>query len=625
MKYLKTRILSALLAVLFAAGCFAEGMGGMTAYAADSSHQATVIDLTDYAEGTHAAHNCIWSTGYDASYHWEFCTICGAERGKTAHSYTDHWAKPLGDGIYECTYGNYSIRTCSCGYSYTYRKACVNSNVYHGTGNRTVHYALCSTCGSWADSGLCEDADGNTLSCKNPGTCVKCGTVIPENCHRIRHGICEVCDKRFYTETEPVIRYNSDYSKATVSFSLTPLNKAETKINDFVHFCATHNWKDCVWKTETNSTTGAVSFTVEYTFDERKPYQATDRYCNGFGVTIDGVDCFVNDGPSYTIWQDHTAPVIGDIVQNPQTYVNGWATIQKLSVRGTDDMSDTMSLLITNSAGEKICSGTVDVTSGKYVFDTTPEIEGSVNGTTYTVTVADRCGNKTTKNFVVKKTDSKPPKYTAASVFHDKWAKIRQVTFTATDDGSGDLQIAFNDLHDFKAADKTGSNSYARTYQFTGDLYTDHSFKVYIKDAVGNITTQTVKIGNLDNTSPEFTGLAVSDSFDENGTVNGWNITAKANDVNHKLSAAGSGICGYAVTQEKKAPEQRVYQKSETLYIPMSGTYYIWAQDAAGNVSVSDAETILSDLMYNGKHVHGSLYNEVKLNRLYYNGKRIRL
>ena len=57
----------------------------------------------------------------------------------------------------------------------------------------------------------------------------------------------------------------------------------------------------------------------------------------------------------------------------------------------------------------------------------------------------------------------------------------------------------------------------------------------------------------------------------------------------------------------------------------MSGTYYIWAQDAAGNVSVSDAETILSDLMYNGKHVHGSLYNEVKLNRLYYNGKRIRL
>ena len=111
-------------------------------------------------------HTHIWATKYDSTNHWEYCTVCNQTRNVTAHSYTDKWYY----GSESCNNGNYSLRTCSCGYSYKYIKPHVYGNTYNSTGIRGVHYNNCTVCGTWGTQVRCSNENGN-LSCKNPGTC----------------------------------------------------------------------------------------------------------------------------------------------------------------------------------------------------------------------------------------------------------------------------------------------------------------------------------------------------------------------------------------------------------------------------------------------------------------------
>ena len=89
-------------------------------------------DLTkaDAIEHTH-----IWATKYDDKSHWEYCTVCGEKRNVTAHVFTDHWYL----GHESCNINNYSLRTCSCGYSYTYHKPHQDGEYWNYAVSRGVH------------------------------------------------------------------------------------------------------------------------------------------------------------------------------------------------------------------------------------------------------------------------------------------------------------------------------------------------------------------------------------------------------------------------------------------------------------------------------------------------------
>lgn len=95
------------------------------------------VHASEYIEHTH-----IYTTTYDSTNHWSYCTVCGEVKDKLEHVYTDDWYL----GYESCNHTNYSIRTCKCGYSYTYRKPHAESTTWANTGARGVHFKRCSVC-----------------------------------------------------------------------------------------------------------------------------------------------------------------------------------------------------------------------------------------------------------------------------------------------------------------------------------------------------------------------------------------------------------------------------------------------------------------------------------------------
>ena len=132
-------------------------------------------------------HTHIWATKYDSTNHWEYCTVCNQTRNVTKHSYTDKWIL----GSASCNSTNYSLRTCTCGYSYTYRMPHTPGTSYTHSGVRGYHQQNCTVCNSSVSVNDCSNSNGK-LSCKNPGTCSICGnTAITSNVHHLQsNGAC---------------------------------------------------------------------------------------------------------------------------------------------------------------------------------------------------------------------------------------------------------------------------------------------------------------------------------------------------------------------------------------------------------------------------------------------------
>lgn len=96
---------------------------------------------------------------------------------------------------------------------------------------------------------------------------------------------------------------------------------------------------------------------------------------------------------------------------------------------------------------------------------------------------------------------------------------------------------------------------------------------------------QKITIGKIDNTAPTITNVIQNISSDKKQV----NIQVEANDINTTLQKTGSGISGYQITNTNTEPSN--YQASNTFTITQNGTYYLWAKDVVGNVSL--AKTIL--------------------------------
>lgn len=186
---LKLLILLCMAAVVICTGSF-------VVYAAT----VTTVDVTTLSTPSgDVEHSHIYASTYDGTSHWEYCTICGTKRNIVAHSYT---RTTIGTQAMCSGYVQH-YDTCSCGYkksvSYPHSPTGYLRATYP---ERHVHYDYCTVCGNWTTSESCHDSAGELLSCKNPGTCVDCGTIVNVNHHYIVNGVCRDCGTTFFIHQE---------------------------------------------------------------------------------------------------------------------------------------------------------------------------------------------------------------------------------------------------------------------------------------------------------------------------------------------------------------------------------------------------------------------------------------
>ena len=559
---------------------------GLNLFTFSAKAATTTIDLTGLSSGTETSHDCskYLTTKYDASQHWQECTVCGKIYGnKTSHTlYDGGWT--AGSENY-CGNDNVHSFICNCGYSYFNTNGRKEHNyVYTISKNGRREYYSCTSCNDIYGIVDCYDNDG-ILGCNNPGTCLRCGQTVG-TCH---WAVYEENTQNFYCNqyvvngvknknTEVLATLNSQ--TITYNNSVATVTSVVTLYYGFPQGVATLCFTPYVRNISTTYSQKGNIVTITQQIGFNSHYESLNL--TSFILYLDSEGTYIEK--YLFLGADVTAPSIGTISQTDVSSSNSWSTAKKITVNGTENYCNSIKLTMTDDTGNTYLKDvSVPVNNGSWSYNFIPDIEADANGKVFTITATDTLGNSSQKTFTVYKTDKKMPIMTSATETTQNWSKTKNFTFTATDTGAGNVQIAFNNTNDYALATQSGS-SYSRDYTFTGDVYGNVTAAVYFKDAVGNETTKFIKVYNLDNTKPTITDTSVSVG---KGTAS---ITVTANDINTKLNASGSGVSGYGISTTEKEPTN--WQTSNILTVTKNGTYYIYAKDAVGNISTPYTITV---------------------------------
>lgn len=567
--------------------CFLILITGFNFTSIEVNAATTTVDLTGLSAGTETSHDCskYLTTKYDSFQHWQECTVCGKVYGnKTNHTYINSgWT--MGDS---CSINNQLLKTCSCGYSYY-----SNNTRSHSSGfwfnNNSCHNWACSKCYQVIGvSGPHKNSAGQILGCKTgiAGTCATCGQYVGTG-HSGHFSYSEQTNSFVgyvgcfnncgfnginFTPSTCFISHNGNYFtvKTTIytNYSSTAVNSCNFQ----------HSYVGVIDSCSSSSNGYSVTYTINGHFNSGYDTGYYNIYVpisfNGAGYTY-----YISIKP------ENTAPAINNILQTDISTSNDWSTAKQITISGTENYCGSVKLTMKDSSGIVYLNNiSVGVSNNAWSYSFIPDIEADANGKTFTVTATDTLGNSSSKTFTVYKTDKKPPTMTSSTETSQTWSKTKDFTFTATDTGSGSVQIAFNNMNDYKTATQSGT-SYSRDYTFTGDVYGNVTAAVYFKDAVGNETTKFIKVYNLDNTKPTITNASVTAG---KGTAS---ITVTANDINTTLNASGSGVSGYGISTSAST-QPTSWQTSNVLSVTDNGTYYVWVKDAVGNVSSAKAVNV---------------------------------
>ena len=250
---------------------------------------------------------------------------------------------------------------------------------------------------------------------------------------------------------------------------------------------------------------------------------------------------------------DKTKPTAPTVTGNPTS----WAASATLTASATD-------------TGSGIAAYSFSTTAGAYTWQTSAA-KAIVNGTYY-VYVKDAAGNISAPTAVtVGKVDKTKP--TAPTVTGNSTAWTNgNVTLTAksTDTGSGVAAYSFS----------TTAGTYAWQTGAAKAVTANTTYYVYAKDAAGNISAPTtVTVGKIDKTKPTApTVTGNPTSWKKDNTV----LTASATDT-------GSGVAAYSFSTTAGT---YAWQTGASKTITANGTYYVYAKDAAGNISAPTTATV---------------------------------
>ena len=562
-RYLK-RIMAAILCVgLLFSGIEISNYSVNAAEIPDTS----VIDVTDLFTGDISSHDCslyLQSNG-DETYHWNECMICKKIFNKEAHQYTYYWT--MGNS---CSNENKYIGTCSCGYQYVAQN---NTRTHHKYlwAPQYSHSYHCFDCNESVTMPEKHYNSSGTLGCFNPGKCSWCGTYVSDHF--------AIGNYSFVTKTYTPPRCchcDNIYGSGTASFSGNANGfTAVVTISAPFKIQSTLCNYDAYIHASCSKSVGsyAVTFYINGYYTSKVEKQQS-LFCYAYGSGNEGIFF------SVTIPPDNTAPVITNISKEDLAFKDGWCTQTELSLNGTEDYCGTVTLSIADEDGNECLKETsVSVNNKKWEYSFKPILEAEEKGKKFIITVADKYNNVSQEEIFYYKVDTRPPTVISENETSKEWSRTKDYTVQATDYGARNVSIAFNDENDYIIAEQNGNN-FSVPYTFTGDVYGSTVAAIYAKDGLGNTKTEYVTIHNLDNTAPTITKAESVRSSIRSATV-----TVEANDINTKLNASGSGVVGYAITQDKTQPGEDAFQPSNTFELTKSGTWYVWAIDAVGNIS----------------------------------------
>ncbi len=479
-----------------------------------------------------------------------------------------------------CDSGNYYIDSCTCGYYKQGHIAHTTDNQWHTSIGGMNHYTTCNICQYWPQSERCKTADGQIIDCNHPGTCSVCGYVYTKNIHKhIEDGECQACGKKLLD----VLEFNYEYDKQNDQYIITYRFRVlddNIKIKDNTVWI----WGDGTASTgltsisKTNSRADGVE-TIQIIVKPTEKYQAKYFFRGRINMN------YGDDTTAYSICFDKriiptvAQSSIDEVTVTDIGKVDGWTKQKQITVKGSDNWSNQVKLSMQDEEGKEVYQEVVvPVQNGNYTYTFIPEIEADSQGKKYKIIVKDVFDQSKEKEVTIYNIDFKAPTLVSKTEYTEEWSRTKNITVEATDEGSGNVQIAFNNEADYQLGEEK-EGKYIRNYVFTGEIYTPVQGAIYLKDALGNYQMTTIKIGKIDNTSPTITNVRTEKT--ETGTT----VIIEANDINEKVGQEGSGIAGYSITTSKELPTERNYGTNNEIEVEKAGTYYIYVKDNTGNVS----------------------------------------
>lgn len=311
-------------------------------------------------------------------------------------------------------------------------------------------------------------------------------------------GICDNCHQRFYTITDTKEIYSSDYKSVDISFVVTPVNSSVKITGSSYTIEGNYNIKNGT-SNITQNTDGSATIKYHLNFNEAKATAVTWPTWRYDNIVVDGQASYVFEYLP-PIWMDHTAPVVTEIKQTDQKTHNDYATIKQLDISGTEDYANAIKLsIIDKETGKKLVDkATAAVTDNKWSYTCTPPLEASDSGRTYIVQVEDVNSNSTSKEFTIYKTDGTSPQIESPLSYTDWTNTAKTITLTFTDYGSGDVQASLDNQTSYKACIKTADGKYQITYTFSDDIIGNKTYKLYLRDGLGNAGSYDLVVGNID-------------------------------------------------------------------------------------------------------------------------------
>ena len=541
----------------------------------------TDIDLTGLVTGEDTEHTHIYEKKYDDINHWEECFICGDIKNRENHTKTTS-----GTG----TCGTYLVESCTkgCGYSISNYvehdiEYYTEDKIYDETGKNTnrgdYRHGIgsckrCKTVWAYDKNGKlmtkqdCVDEDGNKINCSNnKKKCKYCGWDYTKETTINHLEMRRKNDNTYYCKDCGVEIYKVYY------------HESKQDINNNLHYTIRGIYQllgQVQWTSKTNLPTWSATLEAG-AFESLEPGNVIDlpkEYYNNPKYGTEGItsglymvqyEAYIKDGyqgtpgvalnaskglnyvngneneyarPNvplqYKISPDTQAPRIDDVQINKSEIVNGFSKKATITVNAYDSYSDILNIALYDTSGKCIVEYGTATSNGNKTFTRSFDIVAEAKETqTLVVKAKDRYGNEISKNIEIQNLDAKAPTLIQNGEYTKEWSKNKEITFTAEDQGIGEVQIAFNDAKDYQSASKE-NDGYVRKYNFYGDVYDKVTAAIYLKDGLGNERTVKVDIGKLDNTAPKITGTNIAEG----------KVKITSNDRHEKLGE-GSGVVGY--------------------------------------------------------------------------------
>lgn len=188
----------------------------------------------------------------------------------------------------------------------------------------------------------------------------------------------------------------------------------------------------------------------------------------------------------------------------------------------------------------------------------------------------DNAGNIITKEEIVVRDITAPELTITTDVQLDKWTTTDIKVDVKANEELNSLVIKYKEMEEQEGqtveVEREVDILNTKVYTITSN----GTYEIIATDKSGNITKETIEVSKIDKISPEIS----------NAVANGKDVTITAND------GEGSGVAEYAVTTTTEVPTE--WSKSNVIKVTEDGTFYVWAKDNSGNVTMKP-ETVVVD------------------------------